>query len=190
MSAHTVTVTAVPNMDEDLPDDQYIDEVKYTVQCPGDGHCYLWWECKQCEADKYEPTEEQEDEGEYFRHGEEHQNIEGDWMTASTQCAAIHSDLCSEALQEEAEHAGVGTHQIELIYEGDGSWSARLILSPERKAELDGKAQKLLAEAGNSDWEGAGAYIRDLYRHLAWDDIKKERASALGSDTTNQEETQ
>jgi hypothetical protein len=173
MSAHTVTVTAVPNMDEDLPEDQYIDQVQYTVVCPGDGQCYLWWECKQCIDDKHEPTDDEEDEGEYFRHGIEHQNIEGDWMTPSTQCAAIHSDSCSDALQEEAEHAGVGTHQIELDYEGDGSWSARLILSDHQKATVDARAQELLAEAGNREWGNAGSYIQNLYRSVAWDELKK-----------------
>lgn len=122
---HTITVTSMPNMEEDLPDDEYIDAVQFTIdQCPGT-NCRVWWECTKACAD-YEPTEEETDEGEYTAHGVFHQNIDGMWMTESSACALTSTDSGSDSLQEAAEKAGLGTHKIAVDYEGDGYWSVRL----------------------------------------------------------------
>ncbi len=123
MSVHKVTVTKMPNTDQDLPDDEYVDEIEFTSECPG-GSCSLWYECLKCEA--YKPTEDEEEDGKYERHGKLHQLIDGDWMTDSGHCA-INSDSGSDAMSEAAEKAGLGTHEIELWYWGDGVWDADLI---------------------------------------------------------------
>jgi hypothetical protein len=129
MSAHTITVTQVPNMHLDLPDDQYVDEVKFTVDdCPKTT-CIVWWECKECR--EYDPTDEEAEDGEYTRHGVFHQNIDGDWMTESKDCALDVVDSASDAMQEAAWGAGLGTHQFDVQYEGDGFWDVRLIKPPE-----------------------------------------------------------
>lgn len=177
MSAHTITVTAIPNMDEDLPDDQYIDEVKYTVECPGESSCQLWWECTKCRDEGFEPTEDQEDDGEYTRHGVFHRNIEGMWCTESKQCAAIHSESCQESVYEAAEDAGIGTHQIELDYQGDEYWTVQIIHPPETQAKIEETAKEMLENGRTVTWEKAPPSLREYFRHRAWDEIKKERAA-------------
>ncbi|MDQ0756099.1 hypothetical protein [Arthrobacter sp. B3I4] len=172
MSAHTVTVTAVPNTDvEGIPEEDYIDSVQFTVECPDDGSCRVWWECKQC-AD-YSPTEAEEDDGEFTRHGVLHQNIEGDWMTESNDCAATAADSASDAMQEEAENAGLGVHQIELDYEGDGYWSARRVIPQEERDRVNAKALELFTANGGNDWDHSCAHIRDYWRGRAYNDLKK-----------------
>jgi hypothetical protein len=172
MSIHTVTVTAVPNMDQDLPDDEYIDAVKFTVECPEDGSCHVWWECKECSD--YEPTEDEEDDGEYTRHGVFHRNIDGDWMTESDDCAASAADSASDAMQEAAEEAGVGVHQIALDYEGDGYWSATRIIPAEERDRIEAKAKELYAALLNGqDWDAIGPYIRDYWRGRAGNELKR-----------------
>lgn len=125
MSIHTVTVHEVPNMHLDLPDEQYIDTVKYTVdECPASG-CIVWWECVPC-RDR-DVTEEEDDDGEFTAHGVFHQNIDGMWMTESTSCAIDVSDSAQESMQDAATEAGVGTHKFDLQYEGDDYWSVTKI---------------------------------------------------------------
>ncbi|MFS2091033.1 hypothetical protein [Paenarthrobacter nicotinovorans] len=178
MNNHKITVTAVPNLDEDLPEDQYIDEVQYTVECPGDGTCALWWECKTCQDEEYEPTEEQEDDGEYTRHGVFHQDLEGMWCTEGTQCAAIHDDLCRDSVYEAAEYAGIGTHDIAMDYRGDGEWTVEIIHPPEFEAEILKRAKAMLANTTRAnEWDSAPYSLRDYYRSRAWDEIRKERES-------------
>jgi hypothetical protein len=174
MSIHTVTVTAVPNMDEDLPDDQYIDTVQFTVECPENANCSVWWECEKPECKDYEPTDDETDDGEYTRHGVFHQNIDGMWMTDSGQCAAKQADSASDAMQEAAEEAGLGVHQIELDYEGDGYWSATRIIPAEERDRIEAKAKELYAALLNGhDWDAIGAYIRTYWRGRAQDELKR-----------------
>jgi hypothetical protein len=174
MSIHTVTVTAMPNTDQDLPEDQYIDSVQFTSECPEGGSCNVWWECKEC-AD-YNATEDEEDDGEYTRHGVLHRNIDGDWMTESDDCAATAADSASDAMQEAAEEAGLGVHQIELDYQGDGCWSARRIVPQEERERVDAKALELFTAQGGQDWEHSGCYIRDYWRGRAYSALKQEAA--------------
>lgn len=176
MSAHTVTVTAMPNTDvEGLPDEEYIDAVQFTVECPEGGSCHVWWECKECSD--YEPTEDEQDAGEFTRHGVFHQNIDGDWMTESNDCAVTASDSASDSMQEEAENAGLGVHQIELDYEGDGCWSARRVIPQEERDRVNAKALELFTANGGQDWDHSGVYIRDYWRGKAYSDLKKGTAA-------------
>ena len=177
MSIHTVTVTAMPNTDQDLPDEDYIDTVQFTVECPTDANCSVWWECAQCEKDGYTATEDEEDEGEYTRHGIFHQNIEGSWMTDSGHCAYVGADSAHDAMQEEAENAGLGVHQIDLDYEGDGYWSARRVIPKEERDRVEAKAKELYAETGGNDWDHAGIYFRDYWRGKAYTELKNEAQS-------------
>jgi hypothetical protein len=172
MSIHTVTVTALPNMGEDLPDDQYIDTVQFTVECPADGTCNVWWECKECSD--YDPTEDEADDGEYTRHGIFHRNIDGDWMTESTDCAITAADSASDSMQEEAEEAGLGVHQIELDYEGDGYWSARRVIPQEERDRVNAKALELFTAHGGQDWDHSWVHIRDYWRGRAYGELKKQ----------------
>lgn len=166
MTIHTVTVTAVPNTDQDLPDDQYIDEVIFTSVCPPDENCSVWFECKECTD--YDPTEQEIEDGEFTRHGTFHQNIEDDWMTDSGQCATTGSDSARDAMAEAAEDAGLGTHQIDLDYWGDGTWTAERVITPEERTRIEQAAKKLLAaQPGAAAWDDAGPYIRDYYRSEA-----------------------
>lgn len=175
MSVHTVTVTAMPNTDvEGLPDEEYIDTVQFTVECSKDANCSVWWECAQCEKDGYKPTEDEEDDCEYTRHGLFHQNIEGMWMTDSGHCAAVGADSASDAMQEEAENAGLGVHQIELDYEGDGYWTARRVIPHEERERINAKALELFTAHGGKDWDHSGAYIRDYWRTRAYDEQRKQ----------------
>jgi hypothetical protein len=109
MSAHTVTVTQLDNTHIDgLAEEDYVDEVKYTIEhCPG-GNCTVWWECAK---DEYR-NHEHDDCDEYDAHGEEHQCIDGMWMIESKDCAAVTTDSGHDGMQEEAENAGLGTHQF------------------------------------------------------------------------------
>ena len=176
MSIHTVTVTAMPNTDvEGLSDDEYIDSVQFTPECPPDGSCHVWWECEECSD--YDPTEDEEDDGEYTRHGIFHRNIDGDWMTESDDCAATAADSASDAMQEEAENAGLGVHQIELDYEGDGYWSARRVIPQEERDRVNAKALELFTAKGGKDWDHSGAYIRDYWRAWAYRELKKQAAA-------------
>ena len=113
---HTITVTAVPNDESD--------DLEFTIDhCPG-GQCTVWWECRACA--EYKPTEDEVDEGEYVRHGEEHQLIDGYWMTQSEQCALGATDSGADGARDVAEEAGLGTHQVRIDYWGDGHWDVSL----------------------------------------------------------------
>ena len=117
---HTITVTAVPN-DEN-------DDIEFTIDhCPG-GQCAVWWECKTCA--EYIPTEDEIDEGEYARHGEDHQRIDGYWMTQSEQCALGSTDSGADGAREVADEAGLGTHEVSIDYSGDGHWDVFLVPAP------------------------------------------------------------
>ena len=130
MSIHAITVTQIMNDFPDVPEEEFADEVKYIIdRCPG-GDCTVWWECQRCDKDGHEPTEDETDEGEYEAHGELHRNIDGDWMTESKACAASATDSGSDAMQDVAQEAGIGTHQVDVTYWGDGLWEARLIAAP------------------------------------------------------------
>jgi hypothetical protein len=172
MSIHTVTVTALPNMDQDLPDDQYIDAVQFTAECPDDGSCHVWWECKECRD--YDPTEDEEDAGEYTRHGVLHQNIDGDWTTESETCAIVACDSASDCVQEEAEAAGLGVHHIDLDYEGDGYWSARRVIPQAEIDRINAKALELFTAHGGKDWDHSGVHIRNYWWTRALTSLKDE----------------
>jgi hypothetical protein len=180
MSVHIITVTALDNTHLDLPDEQYVDGVQFTVECPGGTGCNLWWECTECR--EYEPTEDEDDDGEFTRHGVFHRNLEGMWCTESDQCAATHSDSCSEAVQEAAqeagEYAGLGVHQIELDYEGDGDWSARRVIPPEEKARIDARAQELYQQGlpSRGPWDDQPFGVREYFRGKVY---REERSAAL-----------
>ena len=127
MSIHTITVTQIINDDPDVADEDFCDEVKYTLDhCPG-GNCIAWWECMKCDKDGYRPADEEIEDGEYEAHGVLHQKIDGDWMTASKDCAVSVTDSGSDAMQDVAQEAGIGTHQVEVSYWGDGLWEADLM---------------------------------------------------------------
>lgn len=123
MSVHTVTVTKLNNMHiEGLADEDYVDEVEFIIDhCPG-GDCTVWWEC---EKDDCRTRDDEDDE--YFAHDEDHQRIDGLWMIESKSCAARVTDSGRDGMQEAAQEAGLGTHQIEVSYYGDGSWDVGLI---------------------------------------------------------------
>lgn len=117
MSVHTVTFTKVPNEEQD--------DLEYTIDsCPG-GDCVVWWECKECHERK--PSEIEDDEGEYTAHGERHQRIDDVWMTEGKGCAIATTDSGTEGMCEIAETAGLGTHQIDCSYWGDGHWDVDII---------------------------------------------------------------
>ncbi|SEI45096.1 hypothetical protein SAMN04487917_101361 [Arthrobacter sp. yr096] len=175
MKPHKITVTAVPNTDEDLPDDQYIDEVQYTVECPEDGTCALWWECTKCQDEGFKPTEDQEDDGEYTRHGVFHQDLEGMWCTEGKQCAAIHDDNCRDSVYEAAECAGIGTHDVSVDYHGDGEWCVQIIHPPEVRAAILERAKAMLSKTRPTEWDRAPLSLREYYSARAWDEIRKER---------------
>ena len=177
MTNHKITVTAVPNMDEDLPDDQYIDEVTYTVECPGESYCKVWWECSTCMKEDYSPTDDEVDEAEYTRHGVFHQELEGMWCTESQQCAAIHSDSCRDSVYEAAEDAGIGTHEVALDYQGDGYWDVELIHPPEVQSAISERAKAMMSQTRPVGWDTAPLSLREYYRSRAWDEIKKERVA-------------
>lgn len=123
VSVHTVTVTKLDNMHiEGLADEDYVDEVEYIIDhCPG-GTCTVWW---GCENDGCRDRVDEDDE--FFAHGEDHQRIDGVWMIQSKQCAARATDSGRDGMQEEAQAAGLGTHQLEVDYWGDGQWAVGLI---------------------------------------------------------------
>jgi hypothetical protein len=150
---HTIEVTA-------LPDDES-DDVVYTVEGPHDGTCVVWYPCEmelvsikvraglpgtpplgqrypkpmmsrfrqgRC---PHEVTDSEDDEGEYVAHGIEHQRIDGEWMTMSDRCAALESDSASEELAEIAREHGLGRHEVEIDYYGDGDWNASYVAPTE-----------------------------------------------------------
>lgn len=131
MSIHTITVTQTITEDPNVPAEDWSDEVKYTIDhCPGDD-CTVWWECRKCDKDGHEPTEDEADEGEYEAHGELHRNIDGDWMTESKDCAASATDSGSDAMQDAAQNVGIGTHKVSVTYWGDGIWEVNPITESE-----------------------------------------------------------
>lgn len=120
---HKVTVTLVPN-DE-------TDDVEYTVDhCPGTT-CSVWYECDQCS--EYEPTKDEDDAGEYDRHNRHHERIDGWWMTDTSECAIVASDSGADGMFEIALEAGLGTHDVDVDYWGDGAWDITLIKPKEVK---------------------------------------------------------
>lgn len=169
MNAHTVTVTALDNTDVDgLPDDQYVDGTVFAVECPASNDCSVWEECGKCT--EYEPTEDEDDDGEYTRHDLFHQRIDGYWMTDTGHCAATTTDSGQEAMEEAAREAGLGVHQIKIDYEGDGCWSAARVIPPEEAARMDARASELYAQGprgGEQPWEDLPQYMRDYYRRIA-----------------------
>jgi hypothetical protein len=146
---HTIEVTA-------LPDDES-DDVVYTVEGPHDSSCTVWFPCEvelvsikvraglpgtpplgsrhmrpfmsrfrqgRC---PHEVTEDDDMRGEYEAHGEQHQQIDGEWMTMSDGCALLHSDAASSDLWEIAQEHGLGRHQVSVDYWGDGDWNATYV---------------------------------------------------------------
>lgn len=128
MSVHTVTVTKLDNMHvEGLADEEYVDGVEFVIDhCPG-GDCTVWWTCAECGKSGHQPTELEVQEGEYTAHGEVHQQIDGEWMVESKSCAARATDSGADGMQEVAQAAGLGTHQIDVSYWGDGCWEVSLV---------------------------------------------------------------
>lgn len=116
MSKHTVTITEV------APD---TDDFEWTGNCPeNDGTCRVWYTCKDC---KHEATAAEEDASEYTAHGVEHQYINEDWMVESNQCALTSTDSGAQGMTDVAHTAGVGTHEVDVSYWGDGHWDVTLI---------------------------------------------------------------
>ena len=112
MSIHTVTITDA----EDL---------EWTLDvCPG-GDCTLWNECAACKD--HTPTEEEIEAGEYTAHGEHHLCIDEMWMTETGGCALASTDSGAQGICNVASWAGVGTHQVECGYWGDGHWDVDLV---------------------------------------------------------------
>lgn len=115
MSKHTVTITEVP------PD---TDDFEWTCTCPGDGTCAVWYECS---AGKHEPTEDEDMDGNFTAHGVHHQYIDGSWMTETNQCALSSTDSGAQGMTDVAHTVGVGTHEVDVSYWGDGHWDVTLI---------------------------------------------------------------
>lgn len=67
-------------------------------------------------------TDDEEDAGEYGAHGEEHQYIDGEWMTDAGRCAAAEADVAEDIFDIARAH-GVGSYDVEVDYWGDGQWN-------------------------------------------------------------------
>lgn len=116
MSKHTVTITEVSPDSEDF---------KWTSTCPEDSRdCMVWTECS---AGPHEPTDDEDMDGNFTAHGVHHQYIEGYWMVETSWCALHQTDSGAEGLQEVVYHVGVGTHDVDVTYWGDGTWDVTLI---------------------------------------------------------------
>lgn len=113
--SHTITVTRLPGEEDD--------DLEYSTTCPPTGKsCNVWWECGTCEKAKRPVTQDEEDDGEYTAHGVYHQQIDGYWMTESSQCG-LTTDSAQEECWDVAQLVGLGTHDVELDYYGDGQWN-------------------------------------------------------------------
>ena len=116
MTAHTVTIKEIPDADN----------FEWEVECPGDSPaCNLWNECGPCE-DGYTPTYEEDEAGEYDRHGHHHERIDGMWMTNSGDCALGSTDSGADGIHEIAADKGPGTYKVHIDYWGDGLWDVTL----------------------------------------------------------------
>lgn len=115
MSKHTVTITEV------APD---TDDFEWTGQCPNEGTCTVWYECSD---GPHTPTEEEEDANEFEAHGILHQFIDSSWMVESNECALNSTDSGAQGMTDVAHTVGVGTHEVDVDYWGDGHWDVTLI---------------------------------------------------------------
>jgi hypothetical protein len=115
MSLHTVTIKAVPDADD----------FEYEIECPNSPECALWYECGPCE-NNYDPTEDENEAGEFTRHGRLHECIDGLWMTNTGKCALGSTDSGADGLFEIAIDKGAGTYQVHIGYWGDGVWDVTL----------------------------------------------------------------
>lgn len=149
---HTMIVTRVP--------DDESDDVEYEIEGPHDSTCETWMPCEiqvtritvwagwwpvpghprpsrarmgrsrsgRC---THEATDDDEGEGEYTAHGELHKQIDDRWMVLTDDCAAIVSDAARSDLWQIAEDHGLGRHEVEIDYYGDGDWSASYVAPTE-----------------------------------------------------------
>jgi len=112
---HTLTVKKVPSEADD--------NVEYTVGGEHDRSCETYFICDQCQDDESITAEIMDDwaaDGEWMRHGRTHIESEGGDIMV------LHKNYC--ALREHpdlsllVEQLGVGTHDVEVDYWGDGRW--------------------------------------------------------------------
>lgn len=94
--------------------DESDDDTTYELQGPHDRSCAVWYECPreghpEPEDVDYEPTEV---------HGVEHAWIDSSWMVAGKDCGGLYDD----ELWMLAESKGIGEHDVQVEYEGDGCW--------------------------------------------------------------------
>lgn len=109
------------------------DDWAYTVKCLEPTGCAIWVLCLE---DGCNPTEDEEDDGEYTRHGRIHRSLDVGWclepIKGEEVCAtrddwtgSIGDGMC------EIWHHGVkeipGTYKVSIEYYGDGDWDAYLI---------------------------------------------------------------
>jgi len=146
--SHVLTITRI-----DAEDDGDID---YEIDGPHSGSCSVWYPCEvelvsitvraglpgtpplgrrynkpmmsrrrdgKC---PHTLTDAEEDALEYSAHGEEHQYIDGEWMTYSGRCAAGEADLAQDVHWIARVH-GVGSYDVDVEYSGDGHWGLNYV---------------------------------------------------------------
>lgn len=129
MSTHRVTIT--------VPDPEWPEDIEWNVEhLEDDPLCRVWYPCEKCttwDEKKLSCRANLGLDADVVYHGEEHQLIEGDWMTPSTQCGLQVSDSCDWVDDIYSEH-GPGTYPVEPDYWGEGSWIGCM-------AQGDGRAE-------------------------------------------------
>jgi hypothetical protein len=120
MALHKVTFTAVPDTD-----DYETEIVCLTTPCPD----AVWYECTEPDCS---PTEDEEDDGEYMRHGREHRSLDVGWCLKPNpdDATCISRDDWNGTLVDDLcdiwHQVGAGTHTVDFDYWGDGCWEASL----------------------------------------------------------------
>ena len=118
MSTHRVTIT--------VPDLECPDDIEWTVEHLEDTpRCGVWYPCEKCspwEQAKLAARADARSHDEVVYHGEEHQYIECEWMTRSTQCGLRDTDYTCEWVDAIYREHGPGTYPVEAEYDGDGVW--------------------------------------------------------------------
>jgi hypothetical protein len=110
--SHTITITRLPG-DEG-------DDADYEIGGDCEPGCLVWKECKRAACKRmnniYPPFDER------YRHGVEHQFIEGEWMVETNMCGLQYAyDLALEA----ADIPELGTYKLVVDWDGD-HWLASI----------------------------------------------------------------
>lgn len=105
--AHTITITRLPSEESD--------DYEYVFGGTHDRSCMSGVACKRKACQAMSPDYDTE----RVRHGRDHWHLDGTWWVEDTERCGLNYVFEHESYDDQMERAGLGTHTVDVEWDGD-----------------------------------------------------------------------